>query len=102
MEKRKISLLIILVLLLGGVAGYIINSMIISRYNIINATCSLLNAAVDDHMLSSEQIFNLGRLTKKKLGDSQTAKAFRLSEEQVKSASESSNCSQFMVGMNQP
>lgn len=76
--------------------------MTVSRYNTINATCTLLNVAVDNHMLSPEQIVNLGRLTKEKLGDAQSAKAFRLSDEQINSASELSNCSQFMVGMNEP
>lgn len=102
MNKKKCTLLIVVALILGGFVGYTVNSMTISKYNTINATCTLLNVAVDNHILSQEQIVNLGRLTKEKLGDVQSAKAFRLSDEQIKSASESSNCSQFMVGMNQP
>ncbi|HDS6412606.1 TPA: hypothetical protein QHZ98_005451 [Klebsiella oxytoca] len=102
MDKRKSTLLFVLVLIVGGVVGYTINNMTVSRYNTINATCTLLNVAVDNHMLSPEQVVSLGRLTKEKLGDAQSAKAFRLSEEQIKSASDSSNCSQFMVGMSQP
>lgn len=102
MSKGKNTLLIFLSLIFGGVVGYSVNSMTVSRYNTINTTCTLINVAVDNHMLSPDQIINLGRLTKEKLGDSQSSQAFRLSNEQIKSASTSSNCSQFMVGMNQP
>ncbi|WP_336756135.1 hypothetical protein [Pantoea sp. USHLN298] len=94
-------MLAFLALVVGGVLGYIVNNLTISKYNTINATCTLLNVAVDNHMLSPEKIVELGRLTKEKLGDAQSAKAFSLSTKQINSASESSNCSQFMVGMNQ-
>ena len=88
-------------LIVGGVIGYAINSMTVAKYSTINATCTALNVAVENGMLKPEQIVTLGKLTKEKLGDTETAKAFALSNEQVKAASESSNCSQFMVGMSQ-
>ncbi|CBG88298.1 hypothetical protein [Citrobacter rodentium] len=102
MNKKKSALLIVIALLLGGAIGYTVNSMTVSKYNTINTTCTLINVVVDNHIVKPEQVVELGRLTKEKLGDSQSARAFSLSDEQIKSASESSNCSQFMVGMNQP
>jgi hypothetical protein len=99
---KKSVLWSVIALILGGVIGYGINSMTIAKYNTINATCTVLNVAVDNGMLRPEQIVTLGKLTKEKLGDTQSAKVFRLDDEQIKAASESSHCSQFMVGMNQP
>ncbi|GAL58045.1 hypothetical protein EV102420_09_00770 [Pseudescherichia vulneris NBRC 102420] len=92
----------VIALIVGGVIGYAINSMTIAKYNTINATCTVLNVAVDNGMLKPEQVVTLGKLTKEKLGDAQSAKAFRLDNKQIKAASGSSNCSQFMVGMSQP
>lgn len=99
--SRKLNVLyIVIALITGGVVGYFISSMTVSRYNTVNATCSLINVAVDSHLLAPEQVINLGRLTKEKLGDSQAAQAFKLSDERIRAASAASHCSQFMVGMN--
>lgn len=99
----KTSILwIVIALILGGVIGYTANSMIMAKYNTINAICTLLNVAVDNGMFRPAQVVMLGKLTKEKLGDSQTAKVLRLDDEQIKAASGSSHCSQFMVGMSQP
>lgn len=102
MNKKKSFGLIVCALVLGAGGGYVVNSLTAGKYNTINATCTLLNAAVDNHLLRPEQMVELGRLTKARLGDTQAARVFHLSDEQVKSASEASNCSQFMVGMSQP
>lgn len=59
MSKRKSALFIVLSLILGSVVGYSVNSMTVSRYNTINATCTLINVAVDNHMLSPDQIVKI-------------------------------------------
>jgi len=97
----KAVLISVIALGLGGFVGYTVNSMTVAKFNAINATCTTLQAAVDNGMLKPEQIVTLGKLTREKLGDSNAAKPFLLSEEQVKAASPASNCSQFMVGMSQ-
>ena len=98
---KKNVLLTLIILIIGIVAGFFINSMTVSKYNTINATCTLVNVAVDNNFIKPEDVVALGKLTKAKLGDSQAAKNFNLTEEQVKAASTSSVCSQFFVGMNQ-
>lgn len=98
---KKNVLLTLLVLLVGIVVGFFINSMTVAKYNTINATCTVVNAAVDNNFIKPDQVVALGKLTKAKLGDSQAAKDFNLTEEQIKAASTSSVCSQFFVGMNQ-
>jgi len=99
---KKSVLVGVVALILGGVIGYAVNGMTVAKYSTINTTCTLLNVAVENGMLKPEQIVNLGKLTKEKLGDTQSAKAFRLNDEQINNASKSSHCSQFMVGMSQP
>ncbi|WP_273759400.1 hypothetical protein [Pantoea ananatis] len=87
-------------LFLGLLIGVFIDNIYISKYNTINATCTLLNTAVEKNLINPESIEELGRLTKVKLGDSRAAKAFELSKDKLSSASKASNCSQFIVGMN--
>ena len=97
----KTVLISVIALGLGGIVGYTVNSMTVAKFSTINATCTTLQVAVDNGMLRPEQIVTLGKLTREKLGDTQSVKPFIISEEQVKAASGSSNCSQFMVGMSQ-
>ncbi|WP_218699359.1 hypothetical protein [Acinetobacter harbinensis] len=52
-------------------------------------------------MLTPEQVKDLGKLTKNKLGDSQAAKYFTIDKKNLANASPGSNCSQFIVGMSQ-
>ncbi|MBT0726679.1 hypothetical protein [Rosenbergiella australiborealis] len=86
-------------LVLGGITGWLTHSATVGKYNIINATCSVINAAVDNHLLATDQVRLLGEVSQKNLLNSAAGDAFQLDEQQIQSASSSSNCSQFMVGM---
>lgn len=99
---RKKLLAGILLLAAGAVTGFYVNSLTLAKYTTINATCSLLNVAVERQMLTTDQVRELGTLTAKRLQGTQTAKIFQLSPQQIAAASASSDCSQFMVGMSRP
>ncbi len=100
MKAKKIIIGIAL-LVIGGVAGFLISGMTVVKYHAINSTCSVLNVAVDSNIITPDQVLELGKQAGNRLKDSQTIKIFQLSQEQVKAASKASNCSQFMVGVTQ-
>lgn len=101
MTTAKTIFIVIVSLVIGAILGYIINSQTVAKYNAINATCTTLNVAVDNNMLTPQQVRELGQLTKQKLADSGTAKNFQINQEQIQAASSDSNCSQYMVGMSE-
>lgn len=101
MSSAKVVLLILVSLVVGTIIGYILHSQTVARYNAINATCTTLNIAVENKMLSPEQVRELGQLTKQKLGDSGATQMFHINQNQIQAASPNSNCSQYMVGMSQ-
>jgi len=101
MSNKKYILSVVLSLIIGGIISYLVTTQTTGRYNALNATCTTLNTAVENEMLTTEQVRELGKLTKNKLGDSQAAKYFTMDKEGVSNASSESNCSQFIVGMNQ-
>ncbi|MBT0725666.1 hypothetical protein HH682_14850 [Rosenbergiella sp. S61] len=86
-------------IVIGGVAGWLINSATVGKYNVINATCSVINAAVDNKLVAEDQVRFLGKASQKHLLNTAAGDAFQLDEKHVQAASSSSNCSQFMVGM---
>ncbi|WOE33262.1 MULTISPECIES: hypothetical protein [unclassified Acinetobacter] len=101
MSTKKLVIIVIISLIIGGLIGYFISNKTVGRYNIVNATCTTLNVAVDHNMLTAAEIRELGKLTKEKLANSQAANAFKISDKQISAASEYSTCSQFIVGMNE-
>ncbi len=100
MKVKKILLWIGL-MVIGGVAGFSVNNATVARFNIINSTCSVLNVAVDNHLLAPDQVRTLGQLTAQKLQNSLVISAFRLDQQQINAASAGSNCSQFMAGISE-
>lgn len=101
MKDKKVILSAIISLVIGGIIGYLLTIKTAARFHAVNATCTTLNVAVDNNMLTPEQILELGILTKNKLGDSTAANYFKVSQQQADNAAAGSNCSQFMVGMSQ-
>lgn len=101
MMNKKLILSVIVSLILGGIIEYLITTQITARFNALNATCTTLNTAVENQMLTTEQVLELGKLTKNKLADSQAAEYFILDKDKLNNASPNSNCSQFIVGMSQ-
>lgn len=101
MTKKMLIWIIVLSFLVGGVVGYLITIQTFGRYNALNATCTTLNTAVENQMLTNEQVLELGSLTKDKLGDSQAAQYFKANKKHLENASPFSNCSQFIVGMSE-
>lgn len=86
-------------IVVGGIAGWLINSATVGKYNVINATCSVINAAVNNKLLAQDQVRSLGQASQKHLLNTAAGDAFQLDEQQIQAASTHSNCSQFMVGM---
>lgn len=101
MTKKKVFLIVFCSFAVGALLSYFVNSKIFARYNAMNATCTTLNVAVENKMLTTEQVLELGKLTKNKLGDSQAKDYFTINKDLLKNASPYSNCSQFIVGMSQ-
>lgn len=101
MSHSKTILLVVVSLVVGAILGYILNTQTAARYNAINATCTTLNVAVENKMLTPEQVKQLGQLTKQQLGESGTAQMFHINEKQRQAASPNSNCSQYMLGMSE-
>lgn len=101
MSNKKLILSVLLSLVIGAVIGYLVTTQTTARYNALNATCTTLNVAVENNLLTSDQVKELGILTKNKLGDSQAAKYFTVDKSKLANASSGSNCSQFIVGMSQ-
>jgi len=99
--NKKSVLSIIVSLFVGGIISYFITTQTTARYNALNATCTTLNVAVENNMLTTDQVKELGVLTKNKLGNTQAAKYFEINKSKLANASPDSNCSQFIVGMNQ-
>lgn len=98
MSFRKFASLC-LCLLVGGIVGWLVNSATVGKYNVINGTCSVINAAVENKLIPQDQVRALGQVSQKYLLNSAAGDAFQLDEQQIQSASSHSNCSQFMVGM---
>ena len=65
------------------------------------STCSVLNVAVDNYLLTPDRVRTLGQLTAQKLQNSLVISAFRLDQQQINAASAGSNCSQFMAGISE-
>ncbi len=101
MQAKKIVIGLI-ILLLGVAIGWWSNTVTVGKFNTINATCTVLNTAVEQHMLTPEQMLPLGQATLQKLSGTATGAIFQLNGQQLQAASSASNCSQFMVGMTPP
>lgn len=86
-------------MVVGGIVGWLINSATVGKYNVINATCSVINTAVENKFIPQDQVRTLGQASQKLLLDTAAGDAFQLDEQQIQAASNNSNCSQFMVGM---
>ncbi|WP_241645594.1 hypothetical protein [Rosenbergiella metrosideri] len=96
-SKKFISACVWMVV--GGIVGWLVNTATVGKYNVINATCSVINTAVDNQLLAQDQVRSLGQASQKLLLNTAAGDAFQLDEKQIQAASNNSNCSQFMVGM---
>ncbi|WP_241585066.1 hypothetical protein [Rosenbergiella epipactidis] len=96
-SKKFISTCVWMVV--GGIVGWLVNTATVGKYNVINATCSVINTAVDNQLLAQDQVRPLGQASQKLLLNTAAGDAFQLDEKQIQAASNNSNCSQFMVGM---
>lgn len=98
-----VTLAVIIGLIVGGVIGALGYSKTAARYDAMTTACVMVNQAVEHGILKPEQVKELGELTgqslKKKDYESVASK-FKFSEKQLGNASEGSNCSQFIVGVN--
>lgn len=103
MKKGQIALVLIIGLALGSIAGYITYSQLTARYIAASTACVIVNQAVEKQLLTAEQVKELGSYagTEFKKSYESVASKLALSQEQIDAASPESNCSQFLVGINQ-
>ena len=89
-------------LIIGGVIGALGYSKTAARYDAMTTACVMVNQAVEHGILQPEQVKELGELTGQTLKKDyeSVASKFKFSEKQLGNASEGSNCSQFIVGVN--
>ncbi|MEN8274266.1 hypothetical protein [Acinetobacter seifertii] len=102
MNKMLVTLAVVVGLIVGGVVGALGYSKTAARYDAMTTACIMVNQAVEHEILKPEQVKELGELTGQTLKKdyASVASKFKLSEKQLGNASEGSNCSQFIVGVN--
>ena len=103
MKKGQIALIFIIGLALGSIAGYIAYSQLTARYVATTTACTIVNEAVNNKLLTTDQVKELGHLTGQEMNKNyeSVASKFALTKEQIEAASPESNCSQFLVGFNE-
>ncbi|MFC6051487.1 hypothetical protein A6M14_06010 [Acinetobacter sp. Ac_877] len=103
MKKSQAALLIVISLAIGSIAGYVSYSQLTARYVAATTACTIITQAVDNKLLTAEQVKELGTLTGQELNKSYASVASKLAltKAQVDAASPDSTCSQFLVGINQ-
>lgn len=101
MNNSTIIISLLIGLLLGTILGYMVYSKTVARYDAVTTACVIMNQATDNNLLTPEQAKQLGQLTGKVLHQHypSVAKKFAISEQQVKHASDGSQCSQFLVSI---
>ncbi|KQF18414.1 hypothetical protein APC04_08680 [Acinetobacter baumannii] len=102
MNKMHVTLAVVVGLIIGGVVGAIGYSKTAARYDAMTTACVMVNQAVEHEILKPEQVKELGELTGQTLKKdyASVASKFKFFEKQLGNASEGSNCSQFIVGVN--
>ncbi|MDV7424347.1 hypothetical protein R4460_00260 [Acinetobacter baumannii] len=102
MNKKQIILSAIIGLLVGGVVGAFGYAKTAAKYDAITTACVMVNQAVENELLSPDQVKQYGELTGSVLKKDYPAVAakFTFSEQALDKASTASNCSQFLVGFN--
>lgn len=103
MKKGQIALFLLIGAAIGFIAGYFAYSQLTARYIAASTACVIVNQAVEKQLLTTEQVKELGSYTgtEFKKNYKSVASKLALSKEQVDAASPNSNCSQFLVGVNQ-
>lgn len=103
MNKKHIILSVVLGLIVGGLIGAFGYSKTFAKYDAISTACVMVNEAVKNNLLAEDQVKILGQLTGADLKKSYptVASKFSFSPESLKNAAEGSNCSQFIVGINE-
>lgn len=103
MNKKHILLSLLIGLIIGGLIGSFGYSKTVARYDAMTTACVMMNQAVENELLTPEQVKQLGTLTGQSLKQDyqSVASKFQFSEKHLANASAGSNCSQFIVGVNE-
>jgi hypothetical protein len=101
MNAQKICLIALITALIGFGGGYFFYANTVARYDAMSSVCVAMQEAVRNQMLSIEQVRALGMVTGTALQRDYSSVAGKLSipKESVASASRTSVCSQFLVGV---
>ncbi|WP_038342451.1 hypothetical protein [Acinetobacter sp. A47] len=102
MNKKHVTFSVIIGLVVGLILGTFGYSKTVGRIDVMTTACTIVNQAVEHEILKPEQVKPLGELTGQVLKKdyASVASKFKFSEENLANASEGSNCSQFVVGVN--
>lgn len=103
MKKSQVALIFIIGLAIGSIVGYLAYSQLTARFVATTTACTIANVAVDNKLLTTEQVKELGLLTGQELNKNYASVASKLAlpKDKLDAASPASNCSQFLVGVNQ-
>lgn len=102
MKKSQIALVLIIGLAIGSIIGYVAYSQLTARFIATTTACTIVNEAVNNKLLTTEQVKELGQLAGQEMNKNyaSVASKFALTKDQVNAASPESNCSQFLIGIN--
>lgn len=104
MRASRVFWIAVLTAILGFAGGYVFYAKTVARYDAISSACVAMQEAVKHDLLTIEQVKELGSLSGRMLRQSYSAVAEKLhvAPEDVHNASNSSVCSQYLVGVNTP
>lgn len=102
MNKGKVSVIALITALIGFGGGYFFYANTVARYDAMSSVCVAMQEAVNNKMLSPQQVRDLGVVTGSTLKRQYSAVAKKLSvtPEGMRNASPDSMCSQFLMGVN--
>lgn len=101
MNRTRVFLIALITALLGFAGGYFFYANTVARYDATSSVCVAMQEAVNNQMLTPEQVRDLGVVTGSTLKRQYSAVASKLSipAESVRNASPNSMCSQFLIGV---
>ena len=103
MDKKSVIVVAIVSLIIGLVIGYFIYAKTSARFTAVTTACVIVNQAVDQKLLSPEQVKQLGQFSGKELKAhyASVANKLAISDQQANAAAAGSQCSQFLLAIHQ-
>lgn len=101
MRKGTVFLIAAITALLGLAGGYFLYANTVARFDAVSSVCVTLQEAVNQQLLTIEQVRDIGTAAGSTLKSqySSVAEKLRIPEQGAANASEQSVCSQFLAGV---